>query len=528
MKTQTISNKNGKKNFWWIVGYITTRLVFFTWVAIWLYWWYFWLFPNMWIMKLGIIITVICFIFMGILHIIIFRLKWEIREKSIKILKRIWKLIWKSALILTLLCIFVLIIDTLYYKNRYAKIPEVDESMFYRTEHQDILPEDQDALIQLKKKDDERMRRSNASEKEIEVLEGLSYAYQNFNWTLKILLHNPYRDSKIWWERHQDECILVYSWENTICGTWGWNKDTIDRILSSYSEKITINGEQVTIREYIQANESQLKSDLEWLNNVSSMDYHLPENILGYIPNYVQEYTRGSMVALLYYIEKEDWDMVEFIVKVIYKTTDILSNLWSLVSSLISISTQSIVDNTINSSLQLLPENVRLELSQFYSDIMPDREDIIHKTIKWEYALWNFSIQRYRSDIENWFISHFPFYSDKDTKRLMNYLYQLLYNEETEKYDSLFALSKNYDLDISWLEHSIYNSFGKKIILELMPRLQSFYGRLDWDIFHKEALIKNLESGNYDIWFNEKQWNWEQAEYYYREYRLPTDEELAE
>jgi hypothetical protein len=33
------------------------------------------------------------------------------------------------------------------------------------------------------------------------------------------------------------------------------------------------------------------------------------------------------MVALLYYIEKEDWDMVEYIVKVNYKTTDILDNL---------------------------------------------------------------------------------------------------------------------------------------------------------------------------------------------------------
>jgi hypothetical protein len=57
------------------------------------------------------------------------------------------------------------------------------------------------------------------------------------------------------------------------------------------------------------------------------MDYYLPENAFSVIPSFVQSYARGSMVALLYYIEKEDWDMVEFIVKVNYKTTDILDNL---------------------------------------------------------------------------------------------------------------------------------------------------------------------------------------------------------
>jgi hypothetical protein len=27
---------------------------------------------------------------------------------------------------------------------------------------------------------------------------------------------------------------------------------------------------------------------------------------------------------------------------------------------------------------------------------------------------------------------------------------------------------------------------------------------MDKDIYHKEALIKNLKSGKYDAWFNEK------------------------
>jgi hypothetical protein len=67
-----------------------------------------------------------------------------------------------------------------------------------------------------------------------------------------------------------------------------WNKDTIDRILSSYSDKITIGGEKVSVREYIQANESELKSDLEWLDRTTSMDYHLPEIALEVLPSFVQ------------------------------------------------------------------------------------------------------------------------------------------------------------------------------------------------------------------------------------------------
>jgi hypothetical protein len=59
-----------------------------------------------------------------------------------------------------------------------------------------------------------------------------------------------------------------------------------------------------------------------------------------------------------------------------------------------------------------------------------------------------------------------------------------------------------------------------------MPRMQSYGARIDWNLWHKQALIQNLQSGEYDIWFNEKQWN--DSSYLYDEYRLPTDEELAE
>ena len=42
----------------------------------------------------------------------------------------------------------------IYGKIQYSRIPEVDESIFQRNEHQTQLPEDEDALIQLRKLDD--------------------------------------------------------------------------------------------------------------------------------------------------------------------------------------------------------------------------------------------------------------------------------------------------------------------------------------------------------------------------------------
>ncbi len=527
MKNKNINTEKPKRSFWWIFAYVSTRLIFFAWIAIWVYWWYGLERPDMWTMKLWIRIAVITFIFMAILHVVIFRLKGETREKWIRILKKIWKYLWKGIWILLLIALVVAIINIIYGKNQYSKIPEVDESIFQRTEHQNILPDDQDALVQFYNKSRKMWNYATHDDSEVDVLEVLDSAYRNYNWENRTLFRNPYRDSKIWWEWHQDECILVYSWDEASCGTWVWNKDTIDRILSSYSDKITINWEKVTIREYIQANESQIKSDLEWLDRTASMDYYLPKDGLNSIPTFVQWYARGSMVALLYYIENEDWDMVEFIIKANYKASAILDNLWTFVSALVSIVQQWIVDSTVNSSIQLLPENVRLDLADFYANIIPDREDFIHKVIKWEYAMWTLYRKLYTEE-ENRFVTHFPIYSEKDTARFMNYWYKLLYDSESKKYESLFTKFESNEWNISWLEHSIYNLYGKEIILELMPRMQSLYGRLDWNIFHKQALIENLKSGEYKVWFNEKQWNWEQADYYYWEHRLPTEAELAE
>ena len=79
---------------------------------------------------------------MAILHVVIFRLKGEIREKRIKILKKVWKWLGKCIGILLIIGLIVVIINIIYGKNQYSKIPEVDESIFLRTEHQTILPDE--------------------------------------------------------------------------------------------------------------------------------------------------------------------------------------------------------------------------------------------------------------------------------------------------------------------------------------------------------------------------------------------------
>ena len=131
-----MKNTKIKKNFWWMVGYILTWLVFFSWVAIFVRW------LNASDSSIGDLSMMYLWLWIKL----IFRLKWETREKWIRILKKIWKWIW----IFLLICLILLIIDIIYGKIQYSKVPEVDESMFQRSEHQAPLPDDEDALIQLK------------------------------------------------------------------------------------------------------------------------------------------------------------------------------------------------------------------------------------------------------------------------------------------------------------------------------------------------------------------------------------------
>ena len=202
-----------------------------------------------------------------------------------------------------------------------------------------------------------------------------------------------------------------------------------------------------------------------------------------------------------------------------YKSVDILNHMWSLVAVLISAVLQDVVDNTVNSAIQLFPEDLRLNLAKFYEENMRKKDDIIHEMAKWEYILWN-EVRETEFELERSVLTRYPIYSKKDTKRFMLYAYSLLYNDDSEKFAELWEnIFKKF-----W--YSLYNLWWTIEAMAIMPRTQWYNGRIDWNLWHKKALIENLKSGEYKVWFNEKQWNSNHD--YYIDYRLPTDEELAD
>ena len=518
MQKQNSELKKPEKSVRWIIAYVLLWIIFFLWVYIWIYGGFIFPVPDIQIMKLWIRITVIAFVFMFIRHIIMFRLKWEAREKWMKFFR--W--VWKGVKYLFIVILVLLVINLIYGKIRYSKLPEVDESMFLRTDHQTILPDDEDALIQLRNKDDDISLNRIDGEGVWSDLQRVYYVIRNEN----TLTH---KKNPINWKEYQDECLLVYSWDEASCGTWVRNEDTLNRILnfeinidnsiSVQGEKyLTVNWENVSLMEYIAANEQQIKSDLEELDRLLSMDYYLPDNRLMYLPTYLQWYSRGSLVVMLYYIQQENWDMVEYVFDVNYKMVDLLNNIWWVVGYLISSNLQLGVDETINSTMQLLPEDLRLKLATKYSESKRDRESVKNNVVNWEYVLANEYI--FNNEEMPFFLNLkiFPLNSDKDTKKLILYWCKLLYDEDIETLDNL---AENL-LKETW--YSAYNIYWTIYAASMIPRVQGIYTRLDWSVFGKQALINNLKSGEYDMWFNEKRWN--DSEYLYETYSLSSEEEL--
>ena len=54
---------------------------------------------------------------------------------------------------------------------------------------------------------------------------------------------------------------------------------------------------------------------------------------------------------------------------------------------------------------------------------------------------------------------------------------------------------------------SLYNIFWKYPYNTLIPRMGWINDRINRSTFHKKALIENLQSGKYNVWFNEPGWD---------------------
>lgn len=455
--------------------------------------------------------------------------KWIINPKYLNIIpsnKKIWYI--------TVIILFLLImINLIYGKFYWSKIPKVDESILVRTEKQIKLPDEKDALVQLKSFNSWYINTAS-------ILSPLD-SYYMYEWSS----NNYSGNSNIWREQHIDECVVVNSWWNEYCGTWTWNKKTLERFLNNYyyigydnymkdfvnsDWYLSIDWKKITVFEYIQKNESEIMAYLQNLDQILSLDYSLNfslprDNPYYLLPQFLQWYTRANMIILQYYTLKEDWEMVEFIININYKMVNILNNYWSTVPHLISFVIQNITDSNINSLIKLFHKDFRIQLSKWYSDMDYNKEWMLKERTKWEYnILWkNWAKDAIFTDI--WsnepsliqFMFHFPFLSKRDINRFMDYAYYNLMYDENFDFD-------NYLLQLNLPEYSLYNYYWTYPYLTLRPRISTYNTRLKYSLFHKQALIDNLNSWDYKTLFNKLEWG--ENPDYYNEYRILTNEEL--
>ena len=486
------------------------------------------IFESFWVIL--VLFTLIYFSILTIRWIIKcrkFNKKWIINPKyldSAPSKKKVW-------IITTIVLFLLIIVNLIYGKIQWSKIPEIDTSIFAREKHQTQLPDEEDALIQLKN--------NYSSWYTNDVWEALEILYFSEN-DLNFQIQNS-------WKRYQSRCIIVYSWNETSCGTWTRDKKTLNKFFNSFytnypyisfwnKEKdynyFIIDWKKVRVLEYLNKNEPGIRADLQKLDKIVSLEYNLKfpssrDDPYYLLPQFLQWYSRASMVALQYYTLKEDWDMVVFIIKLNYKMIDILNNYWWVVPHLISFVIQNVTDSNINSLIKLFPKDFRIQLSERYSNLDYDKDWMLKERTKWEYnIIW----ENRAKDIiftDVWsnipsltqFLFHFPFLSKKDSNRFMDYAYYNLMYDEDIDFD-------NYLIQSNLPKYSLYNYYGTYPYQALRPRVSAYNNRLKYTLFHKQALIDNLESWKYQTWFNELEWN--ENPQYYEDYRIPTDEELFE
>lgn len=477
------------------------------------------IFESFWVIL--VLFTLIYFSILTIRWIIKcrkFHKKWIINPKYLNQTpskKKVW-------IITTIVLLSLVIIDLIYGKIQWSKIPEIDESIFAREEHQTKLPDEEDALIQLKN------------------IYGSWYTNDVWD-VLDIISLSKDNDSEINRKNHTDECFVIYSWWKNYCGTRAKDKKTLHRLLNSYyttevdsykkrENYFIIDWKKVTILKYLDKKEPEIRADLQKLDGILSLDYNLNfpshrDEPFYLLPQYLQWYARANMILLQYYTLKEDWDMVMFIIKLEYKMVDLFNHYWGDVPHLISFVIQNVTDSTISELISAFPDDFRIQLSERYSNLDYNKEWMLKERTKWEYNnTWknrakDVIFTDVWSDIPSLtqFLFHFPFLSKKDSNRFMEYAYYNLMYDEWFDFDSVQLILP---------KRSLYNYYGSYPYQALRPRVGSYNKRLGNTIYHKEALIKNLKSGKYDVRFSEK--DWELAAYEYESNRILTDEELFE
>ena len=509
---------NNKKWMHLWVSFLIMLFVNALWnVVIWTYWLKYYdsceYFDNDWFNIIRfisqayfLVVTIIWFI-----KYLIFKKKWKASQKTLNPTKDKKKLSY-----ITLIFIFMVLgIDIIYGKILFLNIPKVDISNFARSSHIISLPEWEDwvAIIKEKEKNEEINK----------IWHFLDRAYLNrFNVTAI-----QYSEKNLSWKEHPDECIKVYSWGQAYCWTWAWNENTIKRLFRNQLNEEYVKSDEtlewktISLYSYLEERESEIRKEILELDRLLSMDYNAKDWLVNdLLPQDLQTFWRWSIVLIEYYSLKKDWDMVEKIVSIDYKIIDIVNNFWWLIWILIWGVIEENLYTNLNSSIQIFPEDVRLNLVKLIKEKSTKYDEILWFVMQWELENWaavineNSTIWKKDPWLKQLFY-HFPFYSESDTKRLINHFYSVyhywLINWSLWDYSDFYDKLLNGESNFRW---SVYNIQWGIALSMIAPRRQWGMDQRKRTWVHKESLLKNLETWKYDVWYSEPEWK--KDDYYYR------------
>jgi hypothetical protein len=266
------------------------------------------------------------------------------------------------------------------------------------------------------------------------------------------------------------------------------------------NKKLEYDWKEVTIYAYLKRHESQMTDDIKELNRILSLNYYINTwDILNTYPQFFQSYTRWSIVALQYYVWEKNDEMVKLIIKNNKEMVKHMFNVWTNVWVLIWTVIENTMNSMVNSLNPLFSNELRYEIIKIYDNYIEYKEEIMRKSAKWEYNLWtqtkNEVKDRNPSLYEAFY--NYPFYSEKETNKLMVYYYTAIYNN-------------NYSIDLSYIDWSYlwpFNAIWINQAITLLPKMLP-NNTLWLMIKARESLVKNLKAWNNSEWFDrENRWN---------------------